>query len=180
MAGGKLTPRQKMINLMYLVFIAMLALNMSKEVLSAFGLMTEKFESSNKASLESNKSLLETINQKGSENAGEFGAAKKAAYEDVQRAFYTGYKKFHGIKVEAIHLPNGMSFLFGPVSARHNDAGLLQMPNIDNYLAAIQDGKFTVATPDGQRSVTYSVLGDSAFNFGLQCVQSYFFPLGGA
>jgi hypothetical protein len=35
MAGGKLTPRQKMINLMYLVFIAMLALNMSKEVLSA-------------------------------------------------------------------------------------------------------------------------------------------------
>jgi hypothetical protein len=108
------------------------------------------------------------------------GAARKAAYEDVQRAFYTGYKKFHGIKVEAIHLPNGMSFLFGPVSARHNDAGLLQMSNIDNYLAAIQDGKFTVATPDGQRSVTYSVLGDSAFNFGLQCVQSYFFPLGGA
>ena len=44
MAGGKLTPRQKMINLMYLVFIAMLALNMSKEVLSAFGLMNEKFE----------------------------------------------------------------------------------------------------------------------------------------
>ena len=47
MAGGKLTPRQKMINLMYLVFIAMLALNMSKEVLSAFGLMNEKFESVN-------------------------------------------------------------------------------------------------------------------------------------
>jgi hypothetical protein len=42
MAGGKLTPRQKMINLMYLVFIAMLALNMSKEVLTAFGLMNEK------------------------------------------------------------------------------------------------------------------------------------------
>jgi hypothetical protein len=49
MAGGKLTPRQKMINLMYLVFIAMLALNMSKEVLSAFGLMNEKFEGSNNA-----------------------------------------------------------------------------------------------------------------------------------
>ena len=34
MAGGKLSARQKMINLMYLVFIAMLAMNMSKEVLS--------------------------------------------------------------------------------------------------------------------------------------------------
>jgi hypothetical protein len=30
MASGKLSPRQKMINLMYLIFIAMLALNMSK------------------------------------------------------------------------------------------------------------------------------------------------------
>ena len=47
MAGGKLTPRQKMINLMYLVFIAMMALNMSKEVLTAFGLMNEKFEEAN-------------------------------------------------------------------------------------------------------------------------------------
>jgi ATP-dependent Clp protease ATP-binding subunit ClpB len=44
MAAGKLTPRQKMINLLYLVFIAMLALNMSKEVLSAFGFMKEEIE----------------------------------------------------------------------------------------------------------------------------------------
>lgn len=79
MAGGKLTPRQKMINLMYLVFIAMLALNMSKEVLSAFGLMNEKFESSNIASAENNKSLLQTIEQKGTENAGLFGEAKTRA-----------------------------------------------------------------------------------------------------
>ena len=43
MAGGKQTPRQKMINLMYLVFIAMLALNMSKEVLAAFGAMNKDF-----------------------------------------------------------------------------------------------------------------------------------------
>jgi len=33
MASGKLSPRQKMINLMYLIFIAMLGLKMSKEVL---------------------------------------------------------------------------------------------------------------------------------------------------
>ena len=42
MAGGKLSPRQKMINLMYLVFIAMMAMNMSKEVLSAFGSINER------------------------------------------------------------------------------------------------------------------------------------------
>jgi gliding motility-associated protein GldM len=90
MAGGKLTPRQKMINLMYLVFIAMLALNMSKEVLSAFGLMNEKFDSANIASTENNKSLLDNINQKGSENAGEFGAAKLTAgkISQISKGFY--------------------------------------------------------------------------------------------
>ena len=36
MAGAKETPRQKLISLMYLVFITMLALNVSKEVLDGF------------------------------------------------------------------------------------------------------------------------------------------------
>lgn len=35
MAGGKLTPRQKMINMMYLVLTALLALNISKDILDA-------------------------------------------------------------------------------------------------------------------------------------------------
>jgi gliding motility-associated protein GldM len=36
MAGGKLTPRQKMINMMYLVLTALLAMNVSAEILNAF------------------------------------------------------------------------------------------------------------------------------------------------
>jgi gliding motility-associated protein GldM len=72
MAGGKLTPRQKMINLMYLVFIAMLALNMSKEVLTAFGLMNEKFEGVNKFSGEYNNSLLGTLEQKAEDDPTRF------------------------------------------------------------------------------------------------------------
>ena len=41
MAGGKMSPRQKMINMMYLVLIALLALNVSKEVLDAFVLINQ-------------------------------------------------------------------------------------------------------------------------------------------
>lgn len=69
MAGGKQTPRQKMVNLMYLVFIAMMALNMSKEVLSAFGLMNEQFESSNVMTTESNDQLYQSIAKKAGEDA---------------------------------------------------------------------------------------------------------------
>ena len=36
MAGAKLSPRQRMINMMYLVLTALLALNVSKEVLNSF------------------------------------------------------------------------------------------------------------------------------------------------
>lgn len=90
MAGGKLTPRQKMINLMYLVFIAMLALNMSKEVLSAFGLMNEKFEGANSSAQLSNAEMLTSLDAKASEAGGEFAAASTTAHkvEVITTNFY--------------------------------------------------------------------------------------------
>lgn len=72
MAGGKLSARQKMINLMYLVFIAMMAMNMSKEVLSAFGLMEAKFADANVATTTRNDKLLAELETKGAENPKEF------------------------------------------------------------------------------------------------------------
>jgi len=90
MAGGKLTPRQKMINLMYLVFIAMLAMNVSKEVISAFGLMNEKFEGANTSSTETNAGLLQSLDQKAAEAKGEFATAAVTAHkvETISKEFY--------------------------------------------------------------------------------------------
>lgn len=67
MAGGKLSARQKMINMMYIVFIAMLALNMSKEVLSAFGLMNEKLTESNDAATVRNQQFFAGLEQQASD-----------------------------------------------------------------------------------------------------------------
>ena len=67
MAGGKLSPRQKMINLMYLVFIAMLALNMSKDVLKAFGLLEEKITQSNEATDLRNDAFMANLAVKASD-----------------------------------------------------------------------------------------------------------------
>lgn len=90
MAGGKLTPRQKMINLMYLVFIAMLAMNMSKEVLSAFGLMNEKFEAANNSSKATNEQMLQALDAKASEAKGQFAVAAVTAHkvEAATKKFY--------------------------------------------------------------------------------------------
>jgi gliding motility-associated protein GldM len=49
MAGYKETPRQKMIAMMYLVLTALLALNVSKQILDAFLVVNESMESANES-----------------------------------------------------------------------------------------------------------------------------------
>jgi gliding motility-associated protein GldM len=90
MAGGKASARQKMINLMYLVFIAMMAMNMSKEVLSAFGLMEAKFADSNAATADRNDLLLTDLKEKGVEKPKEFSvpAARAQQTEIASDKFY--------------------------------------------------------------------------------------------
>ena len=81
MAGGKNSPRQKMVNLMYLIFIAMLALNMSKEVLAAFGIMNEKLETSNAMTTASNEAFLGSLETKASEDAAKYDKLYKNAQQ---------------------------------------------------------------------------------------------------
>lgn len=108
MAGGKLTPRQKMINLMYLVFIAMLALNMSKEVLSAFGLMNEQFESSNVEATKNNTGLYDALAAKAAENQS-FAPAKALAekVKTLSADFNTYIEGLKGDIVKDIEKENG-------------------------------------------------------------------------
>ena len=91
MAGGKQTPRQKMINLMYLVFIAMLALNMSKEVLSAFGSINEKLDRANTSYASKNTLALAEISKKADENDEFKAAAATANAADQLSKTYNDY-----------------------------------------------------------------------------------------
>lgn len=59
MAGGKLPPRQKMINMMYLVLTAMLALNVSAEILDAFAKIEKGLEKTIVITNNNNESTLE-------------------------------------------------------------------------------------------------------------------------
>jgi gliding motility-associated protein GldM len=47
MAGGKASPRQKMINMMYLVLTALLAMNVSKEILNSFAILNNGLQKTN-------------------------------------------------------------------------------------------------------------------------------------
>ena len=104
------------------------------------------------------------------------GAARKEVYDEAQRALYTGYKKFHGLKLQTVLIPNGLSFVFGCVSCRRSDAGVLRMSGLNDFLVFIQQGLFMLATGV---PIIYALFGDTAFNIGaLACFMSYFRAFG--
>lgn len=61
MAGGQLSPRQKMINMMYLVLLALLAMNVSKEILDSFEILKEKLYSSAQAANANTDAQIESM-----------------------------------------------------------------------------------------------------------------------
>lgn len=101
MAGGKLSSRQKMINLMYLIFIAMLALNMGKEVLSAFGIMNNKLVDANITATTKNGKTLGTLASKASDQPEKYTVLYKKAtsMNAMSSSFYTYLEE---LKVKAM------------------------------------------------------------------------------
>ncbi len=81
MAGGNDSPRQKMINMMYLVLTAMLALQVSNAILQKFVLLNNSLEQANKASDNSNNRTLAAMNE-AVEKAGGKPEYRKL-YEDA-------------------------------------------------------------------------------------------------
>lgn len=90
MAQGKQTPRQKMINLMYLVFIAMMALNIDVEIIRSY------YDST--TALNETRALTETKNEKIFEKTLE---AKAAAVPDTYAEPWAQYKQLK-TKVDAL------------------------------------------------------------------------------
>jgi gliding motility-associated protein GldM len=89
MAGGKETPRQKMIGLMYLVLTAMLALNVSKQILQGYLSVNESLEKSKRNIQENNervtKAFEATIN--GNKGAEPYFIQAQTAQKDINETF---------------------------------------------------------------------------------------------
>ena len=95
MAGAKETPRQKLISLMYLVFITMLALNVGKEVLDGFGQMFKKIQSANIRLDQSNDVYYDKISTNAAEKEGKWIGHDRTSKEikNESDAFYDKIKE---------------------------------------------------------------------------------------
>ncbi|HLP55624.1 MAG TPA: hypothetical protein VK151_11370 [Fluviicola sp.] len=109
MAGGKETPRQKMIGMMYLVLTALLALNVSKSILDAFVAIEENTQKANIAQLDRGNGFKSDVTSeisttKGPENALKLKKLKKilAQMEEVDKITATMIQDIDKIKVEIL------------------------------------------------------------------------------
>ena len=76
MSGGKETPRQKMIGLMYLVLLALLAMNVSKAVLDAFVAIEKNLQTAAITQLDRGDSALKDLIEAGEDRANPVKAQK--------------------------------------------------------------------------------------------------------
>lgn len=72
MAKEKLSPRQKMINLMYLVFIAMLAMQIDQEIIRSYYDTNKSLEDTRGLTDKKNKIFEQTLEQKAQNDAEGF------------------------------------------------------------------------------------------------------------
>ncbi len=130
MAGGKETPRQKMIGMMYLVLTALLALNVSKQILKGFITVNESMEVTIDNLDESNKRVIE-----GFKHAAENNPAAKPYYDkalEAKKYIEEAVKYFEETKYEVIKKTD-------------------QVPNVDkSYKLSVDKGKIDdFDTPTG-------------------------------
>ncbi|MGZ3840092.1 MAG: type IX secretion system motor protein PorM/GldM [Flavisolibacter sp.] len=89
-------PRQKMINLMYLVLTALLALNVSAEILNAFKIVDNSLRSTNNTINHSTETILESLKEKMSE--GPTAEKAKIWFPKAQQAQLVTADAFNYVK----------------------------------------------------------------------------------
>jgi gliding motility-associated protein GldM len=101
MAHEKLSPRQKMIGMMYLVLTAMLALNVSKEAVEAFKKVDKGLTQTIANYTLKNDVIYKEFDRAAAENAAKAGKYKTAAYQVKERAD-EAFNFIQGLKIEII------------------------------------------------------------------------------
>lgn len=96
-----------MINIMYLVLTAMLALNVSAEILNAFNIVNNSINTSNKSITDKNNDTYAAFEQKMSEDAAKTGPFKQKA-EQVRTASAEMYTFLDSLKERIVRESGGL------------------------------------------------------------------------
>ncbi len=152
-----------MINLMYLVFIAMMALNMSKEVLTAFGMVNESLAESNLSVTERNIAAMAGLAAKAEEQPAKYVPLKEKAEQlHTLTTDFTTY--IDNLKEKALEDIEGED--------RQEYEAMDQSAKLDEYLFSSgqpsQAGKEFLAEIEKYRLGVANVLGEEFLQIGAE------------
>src|ERR1035437_992769 len=108
MAHKKETPRQKMIGMMYLVLTALLALNVSKDILDAFVIVDESITTTTDNFSKKNKLIYQDFDQAFQQNKEKVGPWKNKA-DSVRKEADELYNLINSLKIKIVKKTEGDS-----------------------------------------------------------------------
>ena len=150
MAGGKETPRQKLIGLMYLVLLAMLALQVSSIIIEKFQMLNVSIEASNTSSEKQSLAIMNRIKhavENNKRSAKDVAVQEKATL--VRQKSKSLIQYIQQVKQQLVSKSGGMEdgklkggkdeesvaqVMLGPVGAKRGAAFKLQK-DLNNYAA---------------------------------------------
>jgi gliding motility-associated protein GldM len=133
MAGGKETPRQKMVGLMYLVLMALLAMNVSKEVLDSFIKVNDSLTETKLATITRNQSIINGLSSKVAERPDDKIWLKKAQQIQDQAAELVNYLETTKAQVISRTLDLPMDKIIGKLGDYDTSLDMSHLASIDNY-----------------------------------------------
>jgi gliding motility-associated protein GldM len=152
MAGGKETPRQKMIGMMYLVLTALLAMNISKDVLDAFIQINKGLGITNLTLEDKAEATIQALkNPKKGEEAKTAPFAAKADEVDQMADAMIAYIEEMKARVVAASIHGNKD---GAGYEEYLIEGKCIMPDAKNA-----DGKLIITKPDDNQSNTTLLIG---------------------
>ena len=139
MAGGKETPRQKMIGMMYLVLTALLALNVSSTVLDKFAFINESLERANAETSERNERTIQGIKSAVKDKGNRSDDLKVVADAEALRIETTQLiAKLEILKEKFIEITGG--YLEGHDGDRRFIIGKTDYDKVGNYMMPKKEG----------------------------------------
>ncbi len=123
MAGGKQTPRQAMVGMMYLVLLAMLAMNASKDLLNAFIFLEDGIDVTTKNFNSTNKSIYSKITTAAASGADVAIKAQRNAI-DIEKSANKLFYEIEKFKSDIIEIGGGLDEDTGvPIGKDNQDIG---------------------------------------------------------
>ena len=157
MASGHLTPRQKMINLMYIVFLAMVAMNVSSDVLNGFKQVEDSLSKSNESTIERNKKLYNDFQTLFESNPGKVSEWYNKA-QNVKLIADSVSDFVDTLKYKIVRVADGKNADINNIKKRENT----EATNFIMISPTMQNGKYLRIAIDSYKEKLTSLIGESS------------------